>query len=79
MLLPRCWADAERCARGIEALRNYRAEVDRKGEPTGRPAHDWSSHAADALRYLALAFDRLEVGRAASRTPVRAKVFNPLW
>src|SRR5207302_6738282 len=28
MLVPRCWFDAARCARGIEALRLYRAEYD---------------------------------------------------
>jgi hypothetical protein len=27
-LLPRCWFDAERCARGIEALRQHRREYD---------------------------------------------------
>lgn len=53
-LLPLCWFDATRCARGIEALRQYRREWDdrlRAFRP--RPLHDWTSHAADAFRYLA--------------------------
>src|SRR5262249_15940926 len=28
MLVPRCWFDAGRCARGIEALKLYRAQYD---------------------------------------------------
>src|SRR5215471_6320870 len=55
LLLPRCWFDAERCARGLEALRNYRSEWDdRRQAFRERPLHDWSSHAADAFRYLAM-------------------------
>jgi len=55
LLLPRCWFDAERCARGLEALRHYRCEWDaRRQVQRERPLHDWSSHAADAFRYLAM-------------------------
>lgn len=55
ILLPRSWFDAEKCSRGLEALRQYRREWDEKGglfRP--RPLHDWTSHAADAARYAAL-------------------------
>ena len=37
---------------------------ERRADPSGtpllkpRPVHDWTSHAADAFRYLALALDR---------------------
>ncbi len=56
LMLPRCWFDAERCARGIEALKQYRREWDGKRQVwRERPFHDWTSHAADALRMLALA------------------------
>ena len=55
MMIPRCWFDAEKCGRGIEALRQYRAEYDAKLDALRlRPRHDWTSHAADAFRYLAL-------------------------
>ena len=55
LLLPRCWFDAEKCARGLEALRHYRLEWDdRRQAFRERPLHDWSSHAADAFRYLAM-------------------------
>ena len=55
LLLPRCWFDAEKCARGLEALRHYRCEWDERRQAfRERPLHDWSSHAADAFRYLAM-------------------------
>lgn len=56
LMLPRCWFDSNRCARGIEALKQYRREWDGKRQTwRERPYHDWTSHAADAFRYLALA------------------------
>lgn len=57
MLLPRCWIDRVKCEHGLKALRNYRAEWDEKRKVLKpRPLHDWSSHAADAFRYLAVAY-----------------------
>lgn len=59
LMLPRCWFDQTRCARGIEALKQYRREWDGKRQTwRERPLHDWTSHAADAFRYLALAAER---------------------
>lgn len=58
-LLPRCWFDAERCARGLSALRDYRKDYDDKLKCfRSRPRHDWTSHAADAFRMGAVAPDR---------------------
>jgi hypothetical protein len=55
LLLPRCWFDARKCAYGIEALKQYRQEMDEKRKAfTGRPLHDFASHGADAFRYLAV-------------------------
>jgi phage terminase large subunit len=54
LLLPMCWLDEKKCERGIEALKLYRYEFDEKLRTfKNRPVHDWSSHAADAFRYLA--------------------------
>lgn len=52
-----CWFDEEQCAEGIKALRHYRYEVvdDGTGHLSREPIHDWSSHGADAFRYLAIA------------------------
>jgi phage terminase large subunit len=53
-MLPRCWFDAEKCARGIEALKQYRCEYDEEKKVfSNRPLHDWTSDYADAFRYLA--------------------------
>lgn len=54
-VLPKCWFDATKCKRGVEAMRQYRKEWDDKTSTFRlRPLHDWTSHAADAFRYLAL-------------------------
>jgi len=54
MLLPRCWFDAERCERGLEALRQYRRDWDEKLMTfRNKPRHDWASNAADSARYMA--------------------------
>lgn len=53
--LARCKFDRVRCADGIEALKQYRADYDETLKilkPV--PRHDWASHAADAFRYLAM-------------------------
>jgi phage terminase large subunit len=58
VLLPKCWFDAKKCARGIDALKLYRAEFDDKLQAfKPRPVHDWASHGADAFRYLAMGLD----------------------
>jgi phage terminase large subunit len=55
-LFPRCWFDADKCADGLNALRRYRYGVNPEtGQWTREPLHDDSSHAADSLRYFALA------------------------
>jgi phage terminase large subunit len=56
-MLDKCWFDSERCDRGIEALRQYQRDFDEKGKTwRGRPKHDWTSHGADAMRYLATGY-----------------------
>jgi phage terminase large subunit len=64
VFIPKCWFDAQKCARGIDALKFYRAEVDAtRVAPSGaallkpHPVHDWTSHAADSFRYLAMTLD----------------------
>jgi hypothetical protein len=56
-MLSRCWFDESKCSRGVEALRQYRREFDEKLKSwRGRPLHDWTSHPADAFRYLAVGY-----------------------
>jgi phage terminase large subunit len=59
MVLPRCWFDDKKCARGVDALKLYRADYDTALQALRpQPVHDWTSHAADAFRYLAMTLDR---------------------
>ena len=58
LLLPRCWFDLRKCSAGLEALRQYQREWDDKAQDfRARPLHDWTSHAADAFRYLSAGLD----------------------
>lgn len=58
-ILPRCWFDKDKCARGIDALKSYHKEYDEKNKTyKNRPHHDWSSHGADAFRYFAVSHRR---------------------
>jgi len=53
-LLPNCYFHPK-TKQGLDALRNYRREYDeRRNVFYDKPLHDWSSHAADAFRYLAV-------------------------
>lgn len=55
-IFPKCWFDESKCADGLQSLRHYRYEQKQDGVSFAKqPLHDWSSHAADAFRYLAVA------------------------
>ena len=54
LALNRTWFH-NRCVEGIECLRQYQREWDdEKKVFMDRPKHDWTSHSADAFRYLAI-------------------------
>jgi phage terminase large subunit len=54
LALTRAWFD-NRCEEGIECLRQYQREWDDdKKVFRDRPKHDWTSHSADAFRYLSI-------------------------
>ena len=78
MLIPRCWFDKTNCAPGLEALRQYhRAYNERLRTFRSSPVHDWSSHAADAFRYLAVG---IKTSQAWERAPqkIADSQYNPL-
>ena len=67
MLFPLLWIDERRCAAGLEALGSYRRSFNKTlGEYKETVVHDWSSHCADAARYLAV-----------SRKPPRVREREP--
>lgn len=68
VFLPRCWFDKMKTARGVDALKLYRSEYDDKHQVLRpRPVHDWTSHAADAMRYLAMTIDRRAISTGFDR------------
>jgi len=57
-MLPNTWFQKDTTKFGVECLRNYRRVYNEKlSVYQERPLHDWSSHAADAFRYLAIGID----------------------
>lgn len=54
-ILPSCWFDQTKCKRLINALQQYHRRYDEKRQVFEEKAyHDMHSHAADAMRYLAV-------------------------
>ena len=71
LALPRVWIDADKCKEGVKALKHYHRKWSEKRKAFElRPYHDWSSHAADALRYLITGVNDM-------RQTVRPKTYNP--
>ena len=55
-LFPFCSFHAVRCGSGVKCLKNYHKEWDEKKKVfKNYPAHDWSSHTADAYQNFAMA------------------------
>lgn len=58
MMLPKCYFDRDKTHEGVEMLRQYRQEFDEKKKVfRDHPRHDFTSHAADAFRYLAIGLE----------------------
>jgi hypothetical protein len=53
-MLRMSWFDKVRCEPGIMALRNYHKSG------TGKPLHNWASHAADAKRVGYVAYNMIQ-------------------
>lgn len=55
LIMSKCWFDLTNCKHGIECLRQYHRAYNSKTRAFRlSPVHDFSSHAADAFRYLAI-------------------------
>lgn len=56
LIFPKIWFDP-RCETGYEALKLYQREWDEKGNCfKNNPRHDFTSHPADAFRYMCVAY-----------------------
>jgi hypothetical protein len=63
-ILRKCWFNAERCGTGLKLLRQYRSEWDDKRQVLKPvPLHDFTSHCADAFRYLCIGLGRSLIDR----------------
>ena len=82
LTIPRCYFDAAGCRTALELLRQYRAEYDEKSRVfRDTPKHDYTSHTADAFRYLAMAWRELAAEpppKLPSRT-IREMTLNELF
>lgn len=78
-MLPHCWFDAEKCAEGIEALRQYEREWDEdKKAFREKPKHNWCSHPADAARMMAVSWSEEQgAGSRPQVFPERALIAGP--
>lgn len=65
MMLPKCWFDAAKTAPLLEALRLYQEKIDTKRGIRLGPLHDWTSHAADCVRYMAISMRKHRSNAAA--------------
>ena len=65
-VLSKIWIDENVCIPLIKALENYRQEFDAKRKVyKDHPLHDVWSHAADAMRYLAISLPKTRDGSSA--------------
>jgi hypothetical protein len=77
-----CAAFAPAAMKGVEALRSYRRSWDEHGKVfRDSPVHDWTSHAADAWRYLCLVTRERIVAPSELSAPVNTYGFTleDLW
>jgi phage terminase large subunit len=78
--IPLAYFDAARCGKGIEALREYKAEWDDELRTFKKtPLHNWASHAADAFRYLAMAWREPMVATEEKPNPIAELLKQRTW
>lgn len=57
-MLPYCWFHLTNTEEGVNAIEQYHKEYNDKFRVyNDNPCHDWTSHPADALRYVSMVFE----------------------
>ena len=86
MTIPRVWFNMPECRDGVERLKQYRAEYDEKARVfKNTPKHDFTSHCADAFRYLCMAWRELapepvvQPGKILAVGSLNQVSLNDLW
>lgn len=73
-IFSRLWFDEENCSKWISLLSRYTRAWDEKNQVFyDRPLHNWTSHCADALRYLAM-YEHL-----INPQKQEAEIYSPNW
>lgn len=63
--LPKCYFDAKKCAKGLDALKSYRYDWrELKSQFSPEPVHDWASNSADAFGQILQYYKRADGGRS---------------
>lgn len=76
-ILDRCYFSGVKCKDGILCLENYRKDFDEKNRAyKDRPLHDWTSHGADAFRYLAQSIKQAE--RPLQTSYIEQEQYSPI-
>ncbi len=73
-ILGRCYFDEKNCESLINILKNYRKEYDEERLVyKNSPLHDWTSHGADAFRYMAVGIQKYikPAGKETSKTLIQ--------
>jgi phage terminase large subunit len=68
-VFPRCWFNGSTTEAGRDALGYYHERQDEKRSIGLGPEHDWSSHAADAFGYMAIAYEEPPANSRRIRRP----------
>jgi phage terminase large subunit len=72
---PRIRIDADKCKAGLEALRQYKADYDEKTRAfKNTPRHDWTSHYADAFRYMAMAWREIVLPKERPKPKIETRL-----
>lgn len=78
-MITRSWFDEEKCALGISALENFRADYDKEKKVLRQTyLHDWSSHGSSAYRTFAVGYSPKRQLKAVPPPVIRPKyMHNP--
>lgn len=72
--------DSEKCKEGLHALENYAYEWDEvRSVFKPKPTHNWTSHAADAARYVAIAASKVKHTITPATDPFRGAHKRSSW
>lgn len=81
VIFPQVYFDEINTRQGLKALKHYQKQWDEDNRCyKDKPHHDWTSHAADAFRYLAISYRELrpEKPKEQGKT-MQTMTMNELW